>query len=50
MSSGEYRLNALAKAVAVRVFIMDMGQILEDIEPEKLFNSLLNERTQLILS
>jgi len=29
---------------------MDTGQIIEDIEPEKLFNSLLNERTQFILS
>ncbi len=50
MSSGECRPNALAKAVAVRVFFMDMGHISEDIEPEKLFNSLLNERTQFILS
>ncbi len=50
MSSGECRLNALAKAVANRVFFMDTGQIIEDIEPEKLFNSLLNERTQFILS
>ncbi len=50
MSSGECRLNALAKAVANREFFMGTGQIIEDIEPEKLFNSLLNERTQLILS
>jgi len=50
MSSGECRLNALAKAVANRVFFMDTGQIIEDIEPEKLFNSLLNERIQFILS
>ncbi len=50
MSSGECRLNALAKALANRVFFTDTGQIIEDIEPEKLFNSLLNERIQFILS
>ncbi len=38
------------KAVANRVFFMGTGQIIEDIEPEKLFNSLLNERIQFILS
>ena len=50
MSSGECRLNALAKAVANQVFFMGTGQIIEEFEPESLFNSLLNERTQFILS
>ena len=38
------RSTSLHVAVRKRVIFMDAGQIIEDIEPEKLFNSLLNER------
>ena len=32
------------------VFFLDAGKIIEDNEPEELFNNLQNERTQLYLS
>ena len=44
------RSTSLHVAVRKRVIFMDAGQIIEDIEPEKLFNSLLNERISFILS
>jgi ABC-type histidine transport system ATPase subunit len=39
-----------AKTVADRAFFMDAGQIIEENEPEELFNNPQNERTQLFLS
>jgi general L-amino acid transport system ATP-binding protein len=39
-----------AKKVADRVIFMDMGEIIEENEPNEFFNNPKNERTQLFLS
>ncbi len=36
--------------MANRVFFLDAGKIIEDNEPEELFNNLQNELTQFFLS
>jgi ABC-type polar amino acid transport system ATPase subunit len=39
-----------AKKVANRVIFMDVGEIIEENEPNEFFNNPQNERTQLFLS